>query len=230
MIGFSLRYYDFSICSTYIWVAIHALRNAGLTWPVIFFRIRNDDIVFLLFWRFHNQIFLYNCWFFGRRKVLLSVAALATRRSFSGFAGKLSSSLVWSDHKRFTSARDLFRLVWIFYISGNPLTVLSINNGGTVETMYDHHLISIETYKGLRENCNYTFPDVFYENGKRSNDPDACNMYQEQAPTKWAMSIHMTYTLMCALRDVHLVVAMGSRFWKLLQEQTQKWLHMQVLW
>ena len=56
-----------------------------------------------------------------------------------------------------------------------------IKNGGTVETMYDHHLISIGTYKGLRENCNYTFPDVLPENGKRSNDPAACNMYREQA-------------------------------------------------
>ena len=65
-----------------------------------FFRIRNDDVDifwhclgFLLFWRFHNQIFLNNCWFYCRREVLLSVTALATRRSFTGFAGKLPSSL-----------------------------------------------------------------------------------------------------------------------------------------
>ena len=64
---------------------------------------------------------------------------------------------------------------------------MSINNGGTVETMYDHHLISIGTYKGLRENCNYTFPDVLPENGKRSNDPAACNMYQEQATNEMGL-------------------------------------------
>ena len=45
-----------------------------------------------LFWRFHNQIFLNNCWFYGRQKVHLSVTALAMRRSFTGFAGKLPSS------------------------------------------------------------------------------------------------------------------------------------------
>ena len=35
---------------------------------------------------------LNNCGFYGRQKVLLSVTALATRRSFTGFAGKLPSS------------------------------------------------------------------------------------------------------------------------------------------
>ena len=45
-------------------------------------------IVTLLFWRFHDQIFLNNCWFYGRQKVLLSVTSLGLRRSFSGFAGK----------------------------------------------------------------------------------------------------------------------------------------------
>ena len=30
-IGFSQRNYDFSICLTYNWFAIHALRNTGLT-------------------------------------------------------------------------------------------------------------------------------------------------------------------------------------------------------
>ena len=52
------------------------------------------NILTLLFWRFHNQIFLNNCRFYGRQKVLLRVTALATRRSFTGFAGKLPSSLL----------------------------------------------------------------------------------------------------------------------------------------
>ena len=64
----------------------------------VFYDIRryltDKYILTLLFWRFPNQIFLNNCWFYGRQKVLLSVTALAMRRSFTGFAGKLPSSLV----------------------------------------------------------------------------------------------------------------------------------------
>ena len=55
-------------------------------------RYLTDNILTPLFWRFHNQIFLNNCGFYGRQKVLLSVTALGTRRSFTGFAGKLPSS------------------------------------------------------------------------------------------------------------------------------------------
>ena len=57
-------------------------------------RCLTDKYLTLLFWRFHNQIFLSNCWFYGRQKVPLSVTALALRRSFTGFAGKLPSSFI----------------------------------------------------------------------------------------------------------------------------------------
>ena len=50
------------------------------------------NILTVLFWRFHYQIFLNNCLFCGRQKVLLSVTALAMRRLFTGFDGKLPSS------------------------------------------------------------------------------------------------------------------------------------------
>ena len=70
----------------------------------------------LLFWRFHNQIFLNIADLMVDKKVLLSVTALvllklfnfqankfmlcyvmlATRRSFTGFAGKLPSSFKMS--------------------------------------------------------------------------------------------------------------------------------------
>ena len=54
--------------------------------------IWQTNILTPLFWRFHNQVVLKNCWFYGRQKVLLSVTALAMRLSFTGFAGKLPSS------------------------------------------------------------------------------------------------------------------------------------------
>ena len=57
-------------------------------------RCLTDKYLTLLFWKFHNQIFLKNCWFYGRQKVLLSVTALALRRSFTGFAGKLPSCFI----------------------------------------------------------------------------------------------------------------------------------------
>ena len=55
-------------------------------------RYLTDKYLTLLFWRFLNQLFLNNCWFYGRLKVLLSVTALGTRRLFTGFAVKLPSS------------------------------------------------------------------------------------------------------------------------------------------
>ena len=64
---------------------------------------------------------------------------------------------------------------------GNPLTDLSINNGAAVETFYSHHLISIGTYIGLRDNCNYTFPSVLNEQVQQSIDPAKCDMYQGHA-------------------------------------------------
>ena len=67
--------------------------NLGCQSVVISGDIELTIILTLLFWRFHNQMFLNNCWFYGRQKVLLSVTALALRRSFPGFAGKLPSSL-----------------------------------------------------------------------------------------------------------------------------------------
>ena len=55
--------------------------------------IQLTNILSLLFWRFDNQMFLNsNYWFNVRQKVLLRVTALATRRSFTGFTGKLPSS------------------------------------------------------------------------------------------------------------------------------------------
>ena len=70
-------------------------------------RYLTDKFFDSTFWRFHNQVFLNNCWFDGRQEVLLSVTALATRRSFTGFAGKLPTSY----HEFFS------RLVyWLFWV------------------------------------------------------------------------------------------------------------------
>ncbi|XP_078481247.1 uncharacterized protein LOC100177074 [Ciona intestinalis] len=41
---------------------------------------------------------------------------------------------------------------------GNPLTYLTINNGGVTDYIYSHNLIANETYQGLKKYCNYTFP------------------------------------------------------------------------
>ena len=66
--------------------------NLGCQCFMISAEILQTNIFTLLFWRFHNQMFLNTSWFYGRKKVLLSVTALAMRRSFTGFAGKLPSS------------------------------------------------------------------------------------------------------------------------------------------
>ena len=93
----------------------------------------------LLFWRFHNQTFLNNCWFYGRQKVLLSVTALATRRSFTGFAGKLPSSFVVDFCLEQNNLRERinyasFNIIFVLaamtfnYKNGRSLKVVEFNN------------------------------------------------------------------------------------------------------
>ena len=83
----------------------------------------------LLFWRFHNQIFLNNCWFCGRQKILLSITALAMRRSFTGFAGKLPSSYwniclwyFWAKLVK-TYAQDVSKNIPVYYRNNTNILV-----------------------------------------------------------------------------------------------------------
>ena len=81
--------------------------NLGCQSVMISGDIYLTNILTLLFLKFHNQIFLNNCWFYGRQKVILSITALALRRSFTGFAGKLPSgyALVSCISNRLSSAQ-----------------------------------------------------------------------------------------------------------------------------
>ena len=93
-----------------------------------FFRIRNDDVDifwhclgFLLFWWFHNQIFLNNCWFYGRRKVLLSVTASGGFRGRMGGCippTSLNITCIWIIFTLFKKSNQwivVMQLVWLWY-------------------------------------------------------------------------------------------------------------------
>ena len=130
---------------------------AQLTVPV-FYNIRRyltENILTLLFLRFHNQIFLNsNSLFNGRQKVLLSVTTLATRRSFTGFAGKLPSSLL----------HEL--AIWSSIFPCDAQKQLQILQNNTIRTIvgmrkYDH---VISSYKNLmilkiHDICKLEIPD-----------------------------------------------------------------------
>ncbi|CAK8673770.1 uncharacterized protein LOC143469644 [Clavelina lepadiformis] len=60
---------------------------------------------------------------------------------------------------------------------GNPLTVASINAGGTADYLFDHDLISNETHEGIRRYCNYTFPDV----KSKEINIEKCNQYEDSS-------------------------------------------------
>uniref|UniRef100_H2Y6L8 Carboxypeptidase n=1 Tax=Ciona savignyi TaxID=51511 RepID=H2Y6L8_CIOSA len=63
---------------------------------------------------------------------------------------------------------------------GNPLTYLTINNGGVTDYVYSHNLIANETYQGIKKYCNYSFPS----GGGEIFDQAKCNKYSEDSATE----------------------------------------------
>ena len=107
--------------ATHIWVVTHALRNAGLTWRIILFRIRNDVVD--IFWYCLEFLFCY--------KALANHIWVATHAVRN--AG-LTWWIIFLESETMTLI--FFDIVWDFFSGGSIIKYFWIIADFTVDEKY----------------------------------------------------------------------------------------------